>query len=218
MAEPYHIFADEMKREELIREYEEAIALDMYQDMTSYIERHKDDIQRQNRDYYLLKVFHAVKASAKMPAETKLELRGYEIIINTPMNSYFRFGMGNFWISGKLIVIKYKEEIENYMVYFINNVLPGGLTLWREKMTTVDKDLLKRTKLRNIMESNGGDMIKAAFCGLNLDHKLRFENGNIVLQVYRKGKYLTYGDLRYETFTEDLRTFMDGKLQQYINA
>ena len=115
-------------------------------------------------------------------------------------------------------MIKYKEEIENYMVYFINNVLPSGLTLWREKMTTVDKDLLKRTKLRNIMESNGGDMIKAAFSGLNLDHKLRFENGNIVIQVYRKGKYLTYGDLRYETFTEDFRTFMDGKLQQYINA
>ena len=88
-----------MKREELIREYEEAIALDMYQDMTSYIERHKNDIQRQNRNYYLLKVFHTVKASAKMPAETKLELRGYEIVINTPMNSYFRFGMGNFWIS-----------------------------------------------------------------------------------------------------------------------
>lgn len=49
-----------MKREEIIREYEEAIALDMYQDMTSYIERHKDDIQRQNRDYYLLKVFEFV--------------------------------------------------------------------------------------------------------------------------------------------------------------
>ena len=99
--------------------------------------------------------------------------------------------MGNFWIGGKLIVIQYEEEIENYMDYFINNVLPGGLTLWREK---------------------------AAFSGQNLDHKLRFDNGNIVLQVYRKGKYLTYGDLRYETFTEDLRTFMDGKLQQYINA
>ena len=32
------------------------------------------------------------------------------------------------------------------------------------------------------------------------------------------GTYLTYGDLRYETFTEDLRAFMDGKLRQYINA
>lgn len=218
MAEALLTFADKMKREELIREYEEAIALDMYQDMTSYIEHCCGDLQRVNRDYYLMKVFNAIKAEAQMQAETKLGLRGYEIVVDTPMNSAIRFGMGNFWIGGKLIVIKYKEEAENYIVHFINNVLPGGLTIWREKMAKVDKDLLKRIKLRNMMENNGSDMVTAAFSGMELEHKLKFENSKIELLVYRKGKYLTYGDLRYETFTEDLRAFMDGKLRQYINA
>ena len=45
MAEALLTFADKMKREELIREYEEAIALDMYQDMTSYIEHCCGDLR-----------------------------------------------------------------------------------------------------------------------------------------------------------------------------
>lgn len=207
-----------MKRAELIREYEDDVALDMYQKMTVYIEQHKEDIQRQHRDYRLLEVLYSVKASAKMPEGTKMELRGYEIIIYTPMKLRFRFGMGNFWIGGNLIVAEFREEIEDYMGFFINHVLPDGFALMQEKMSMIEKDLLKRTKLRNILEHNGSDLIQSKFIDLNLKHKLKFGNDGIVLKVYRKDKFLISGDLHYETLAEDLYVFMNSKLHPYINA
>lgn len=215
-----------MEREELIRKCEDAISLDMYQDMASYIERHKDDIQKSDLDYHLIwpycnliRVFDTVNHSVKkMPAETELRLRRNDIVIRTPMNTLSRFDNGNFWIGDNPIVIRYEEEIENYMAYFITNVLPGGLALWREKMRTIDKDMLKRTKLQSIIKRNGSYLVKAAFNGLDLDHELRFEDWCVVLLVYRKGKYLTHGNLRYEAFAEDLRTFIDSKRQQYLNV
>ena len=46
------------------------------------------------------------------------------------------------------------------------------------------------------MENNGSDMVTAAFSGMELGHKLKFDNSKIELLVYRKGIYLTCGDLR----------------------
>lgn len=135
-----------MELEELIREYEEGIALEMYHEMVDYIDNHGADITGRNVDYTLMEVISTVRESAYMPEETMLALRGYEIVVETYMGLGISFCMGQFWIGGKLIQIRYEEEIENYLVHFINNILPGGLAVWKEKMEHVDMDLLKREK------------------------------------------------------------------------
>lgn len=135
-----------MELEELIREYEEDVALEMYHEMVDYIDNHGADITGRNVDYTLMKVISTVRASADMPERTMLALRGYEIVVETQMGLAISFGMGQFWIGGKLILIRYEEEIENYLVHFINNILPGGLSVWKEKMEHVEMDLLKREK------------------------------------------------------------------------
>lgn len=135
-----------MELEELIREYEEGIALEMYHELVDYIDNHGADITGRNVDYTLKKVISTVRASAYMPEETMLALRGYEIVVETQMGLGISFCMGQFWIGGKLILIRYEEEIENYLVHFINNILPGGLAVWKEKMEHVEMDLLKREK------------------------------------------------------------------------
>lgn len=146
-----------MELEELIREYEEDVALEMYHEMVDYIDNHGADITGRNVDYTLMEVISTVRASAYMPEETMLALRGYEIVVETQMGLGISFCMGQFWIGGKLILIRYEEEIENYLVHFINNILPGGLALWKEKMENVDMDLLKREKIRNILEKRVPD-------------------------------------------------------------
>lgn len=45
-----------MELEELIREYEEGIALEMYHEMVDYIDNHGADITGRNVDYTLMKV------------------------------------------------------------------------------------------------------------------------------------------------------------------
>lgn len=214
MAGSARIFAGEMTREERIREHEAAIVLDMYQDMTSYVDRHGVEISGQDSDgCCLLAVFLAVKSRVKMPSGTSLTLRGYELVIKTPMTLFFRFGMGRFWLGDRLIPIRYGAEAENSLVYFINNVLPGGLALWREKVAMVDKDLLKQARLRRLLENNADEIIKSAFGSLNISFRLRFGNDDVVLQLFRQGKFITSGRLRYESFAEDLQAFIHRKLQ-----
>lgn len=214
MAGSARIFAGEMTREERIREHEAAIVLDMYQDMTSYVDRHGVEISGPDSDgCCLLAVFLAVKSRVKMPSGTSLTLRGYELVIKTPMTLFFRFGMGRFWLGDRLIPIRYGAEAENSLVYFINNVLPGGLALWREKVAMVDKDLLKQARLRRLLENNADEIIKSAFGSLNISFRLRFGNDDIVLQLFRQGKFITSGRLRYESFAEDLQAFIHRKLQ-----
>lgn len=118
-----------MELEELIREYEEGIALEMYHEMVDYIDNHGADITGRNVDYTLMEVISTVRASAYMPEGTMLALRGYEIVVETQIGLGISFCMGQFWIGGKLILIRYEEEIENYLVHFINNILPGSLSV-----------------------------------------------------------------------------------------
>ena len=105
-----------MELEELIREYEEDVALEMYHEMVDYIDNHGADIMGRNVDYTLMKVISTVRASADMPEGTMLTLRGYEIVVETQMGLGISFCMGQFWIGGKLILIRYEEEIENYCI------------------------------------------------------------------------------------------------------
>lgn len=91
-----------MELEELIREYEEGIALEMYHEMVDYIDNHGADIMGRNVDYTLMKVISTVQASADMPEGTMLALRGYEIVVETQMGLGISFCMGQFWIGGKL--------------------------------------------------------------------------------------------------------------------
>lgn len=199
--------------EELIREYEEGIALEMYHEMVDYIDNHGADIMGRNVDYTLKKVISTVRASAYMPEGTMLALRGYEIVVETQMGLGISFCMGQFWIGGKLILIRYEEEIENYLVHFINNILPGGLSVWKEKMEHVEMDLLKREKIRNILENSAESLIQTVLEEKGLEYRLCFRDSGIELLVYRNAKYLTYSDFRYETFSDDFRDFVDGKLK-----
>ena len=214
MAGSARIFASKMTRKERIREHEAAIVLDMYQDMASYVDRHGDEISGPDSDgCCLLAVFLAVKSRVKMPSGTSLALYGYELVIKTPMTSLFRFGMGCFRLEDRMVPIRYGAAAENSLVYFINNVLPGGLALWREKVAMVDKDLLKQARLRRLLENNADEIIKSAFGSLNISFRLRFGNDDVVLQLFRQGKFITSGRLRYESFTEDLQAFINRKLQ-----
>lgn len=202
-----------MELEELIREYEEGIALEMYHEMVDYIDNHGADITGRNVDYTLMEVISTVRASAYMPEETMLALRGYEIVVETQMGLGISFCMGQFWIGGKLILIRYEEEIENYLVHFINNILPGGLAVWKEKMEHVEMDLLKREKIRNILENSAESLIQTVLEEKGLEYRLCFRDSGIELLVYRDAKYLTYSDFRYETFSDDFLDFVDGKLK-----
>lgn len=202
-----------MELKELIREYEEGVALEMYREMVDYIDKHRADITERNAGYTLMKVFSTFRASAYMPEGTMLALLGYEIVVETYMGLGISFCMGQFWIGGKLILIRYEEEIENYMIHFINNILPGGLAVWKEKMENVDMDFLKREKIRNILENSVESLIQTALEEKGLEYRLCFRDSVIELLVYRDGKYLTYSDFRYETFSDDFRDFVEGKLK-----
>ena len=67
-------------------------------------------------------------------------------------------------------------------------------------------------KIRNILESSAESLIQTALEEKGLEYRLCFRDSVIELLVYRDGKF-TYSDFRYETFSDDFRDFVDGKLK-----
>ncbi len=141
-------FAHTMNRQQLIEECSNLLADEMYRDMTSYISAHWDEVNCKTKDYTLMSVRRDVGEAVTLPEECKLELRGYEIVLQTPIPMFFRFGLGNFWIGPRLIVIRYKEEIVAWFPYLIDNILPGAIITWRERSASLERELLKSKRLK----------------------------------------------------------------------
>ncbi len=137
-----------MNRQQLIEECSNLLAAEMYGDMTSYISAHWDEVDRKTKDYSLMSVCRDVGEAVTLPEGCKLELRGYEIVLQTPIPMFLRFGLGNFWIGPRLIVISYREEIVAWLPYLIDNILPGAILTWRERSASLERELLKSKRLK----------------------------------------------------------------------
>ena len=202
---------------ELVNQYAEQIADDMYQRMSEYVGQTLDKIEKRNRDYSLMTAYNRIKEGLTLPPECKFELRGYELILNTPMPIFIRFGMGNFWIGGRLIVVKYLEEIVCFFRYLITDLLAAALEDYRIALAEIGRRTLKIRKLRSLYESNGEGMIRSALSGTGLKFELSFHTLSATVKILLPRDYFANHTLRYEYFVEDLRTLIDTKVPDYVH-
>ena len=100
-----------MEKDELIQLLSNELADDMFRDMASHVAATWDSVQRKTEDYNLAGIKKYVAEKAQLPNGTKLELRGYELLLKTPLPLLIRFGQGYFWIGRRVLSVCYKEEI-----------------------------------------------------------------------------------------------------------
>ena len=136
-----------MEKKTLIRILVDELSDEMYRDMVAHAAATWDGIRRETKEYSLLSVRQVVSEKVQLPQGTKLELRGYELLLNTGTPLSVRFGQGLFWIGQCSMVVCYKEEILAWFPYLIDNLLPGALMKWREKRASVEKELLIQQRL-----------------------------------------------------------------------
>ena len=136
-----------MEKDELIQLLSNELADDMFRDMASHVAATWDSVQRKTEDYNLADIKKYVAEKAQLPKGTKLELRGYELLLKTPLPLLIRFGQGYFWIGRRVLTVYYKEEILAWFPYLIDRVLPGAITQWREKKASAEKELIIQQRL-----------------------------------------------------------------------
>ena len=136
-----------MEKSELIQLLSNELADDMFRDMASHVAATWDSVQRKTEDYNLADIKKYVAEKAQLPKGTKLELRGYELLLKTPLPLLIRFGQGYFWIGRRVLTVCYKEEILAWFPYLIDRVLPGAITQWREKKASAEKELIIQQRL-----------------------------------------------------------------------
>ena len=136
-----------MEKDELIQLLSNELADDMFRDMASHVAATWDSVQRKTEDYNLADIKKYVAEKAQLPKGTKLELRGYELLLKTPLPLLIRFGQGYFWIGRRVLTVCYKEEILAWFPYLIDRVLPGAITQWREKKASAEKELIIQQRL-----------------------------------------------------------------------
>lgn len=136
-----------MEKKELIRILVDELSDEMYRDMVAHAAATWDSVRRETKEYSLLSVRQVVSEKVQLPQGTKLELRGYELLLNTGTPLSVRFGQGLFWIGRRSMVVCYKEEILAWFPYLIDKLLPGTLMQWREKRASVEKELLIQQRL-----------------------------------------------------------------------
>ena len=136
-----------MEKDELIQLLSNELADDMFRDMASHVAATWDSVQRKTEDYNLADIKKYVAEKAQLPKGTKLELRGYELLLKTPLPLLIRFGQGYFWIGRRVLTVCYKEEIIAWFPYLIDRVLPGAITQWREKKASAEKELIIQQRL-----------------------------------------------------------------------
>ena len=136
-----------MEKKTLIRILVDELSDEMYRDMVAHAAATWDSVRRVTKEYSLLSVRQVVSEKVQLPQRTKLELRGYELLLNTGTPLSVRFGQGLFWIGQRSMVVCYKEEILAWFPYLIDNLLPGALMKWREKRASVEKELLIQQRL-----------------------------------------------------------------------
>lgn len=136
-----------MEKDELIQLLSNELADDMFRDMASHVAATWDSVQRKTEDYNLAGIKKYVAEKAQLPKGTKLDLRGYELLLKTPLPLLIRFGQGYFWIGRRVLTVCYKEEILAWFPYLIDRVLPGAITQWREKKASAEKELIIQQRL-----------------------------------------------------------------------
>lgn len=136
-----------MEKSELIQLLSNELADNMFRDMASHVAATWDSVQRKTEDYNLAGIKKYVAEKAQLPKGTKLELRGYELLLKTPLPLLIRFGQGYFWIGRRVLTVCYKEEILAWFPYLIDRVLPGAITQWREKKASAEKELIIQQRL-----------------------------------------------------------------------
>ena len=73
-----------MEKQELIQLLSNELADDMFRDMASHVAATWDSVQRKTEDYNLAGIKKYVVEKAQLPKGTKLELRGYELLLKIP--------------------------------------------------------------------------------------------------------------------------------------
>ncbi len=145
--EIYGFVAGVVEKKELIRILVDELSDEMSRDMMAHAAATWVSVRRETKEYSLLSVRQVVSEKVQLPQETKLELRGYELLLNTGTPLLVRFGQGLFWIDRRSMVVCYKEEILAWFPYLIDKLLPGTLMQWREKRASVEKELLIQLRL-----------------------------------------------------------------------
>ena len=131
----------------LIRILVDELSDEMYRDMAAHAAATWDSVRRETKEYSLLSVRQVLSEKVQLPQGTRLELRGYELLLNTGTPLSVRFGQGSFWIGRRSMVVCYKEEILAWFPYLIDKLLPCALTQWREKRAGIEKELLIQQRL-----------------------------------------------------------------------
>lgn len=145
--EVYDIASCIMEKSELIQLLSNELADNMFRDMASHVAATWDSVQRNTTEYNLVGIKKFVSEKAQLPKGAKLELRGYELLLKTPLPLLIRLGQGGFWIGRRVLSVCYKEEILAWLPYLIDRVLPGAITQWREKKASAEKELIIQQRL-----------------------------------------------------------------------
>ncbi len=145
--EVYCFAAGVVDKQELIQLMMDELSDEMYRDMAAHVAATWDSVRRETKEYSLLGVRQVLSEKLQLPKGVKLELKGYEMLLKTPMPMSIRFGQGFLWIGRRGLVVCYKEEIIAWFPYLVDQVLPCALTKWKEKRASVEKELLIQQKL-----------------------------------------------------------------------
>ena len=130
-----------------IEELPDALADWMYRDLLAHISARWDEVERRTRDFSLLGVRGDIAGRVAFPEGCGFTLHGYELILRTPMPVVISYGMNNFRIGPRVVAARYREEIAEWFSYLIGDILPGALTLWRERTAALDRDRIKSGRI-----------------------------------------------------------------------
>ena len=194
-----------MEKEELIETYSGHIAEDMFQHMCSYVGENLSKVSGKDQDYSLIGVRNAIQAGLALPRSCSFKLFGYELILETPMPFYIKFGCGQFWIGFRSITLRFKEEIVSFFRYLITHLLTPALEEYNTILYEVNRKSLKAAKLRSLLESNAEQMIKTALQGTRMKFEISFHTFSATLKLWLRKENTTVAILHYDTFSEDLQ-------------
>ena len=145
--EVYRFAAGVVDKQELTQLMMDELSDEMFRDMAAHVAATWDSVRRETKEYSLLGVKSSLAEKVAFPKGVRLELKGYEMLLKTPMPMSIRFGQGFLWIGRRGLVVCYREEIIAWFPYLVDQVLPCALTKWKEKRASVEKELLIQQKL-----------------------------------------------------------------------
>ncbi len=137
-----------MNRKLLTEGSPDSLADGMYRDLIAHISAHWDEVERKTQDFTLMSVRSDVIGRVSFPPDCGLVFQGYEIVLRTPMPVLVSYGLWNLRIGPRLVAVRYREEIADWLSYLINGILPGALTAWRERSAVLERETIKTGRLQ----------------------------------------------------------------------